>query len=124
MRIGDKVGLDVVRNGKHQDIQVSIAQRQAGRGGEGGINPRLDGASFAEIPSNHPATGEIEGVLVEKVERGSPAWSGGLRPGDIIMSVNQRGVGNVDDLRRQAQGNERLLLQVLRGNVASFIVLR
>ncbi len=124
MRIGDKVDLDVVRNGKHQHITVSIAQRQAGRGGEGGLNPRLEGASFGEIPRNHPAFGEADGVFVETVDRGSRAWTGGLRPSDIIMSVNQMGIQGLGEFKRAIQGGDRLLLQVLRGDAVSFIVLK
>jgi len=34
------------------------------------------------------------GVLITQVERGSPADKGGIRPGDILLSVNNRLVGD------------------------------
>lgn len=58
------------------------------------------------------------GVLVMEVEDGSPAEKGGVRSGDVIVSLDGKPVGSVDDLHRLlgaeaiGRGHE---LKVLRG---------
>ncbi len=52
------------------------------------------------------------------VERDSRAWANGLRPGDIITSVNQRAVSELKDFYEIVNREESaLLLHVLRGGV-------
>jgi C-terminal processing protease CtpA/Prc len=56
------------------------------------------------------------------VERGSQAWTLGLRPGDIITSVNREPVRSVKDVERLAKaGGRGLLLHVQRGGAAMFL---
>ena len=67
----------------------------------------------------------MNGVSVLEVERGSPAWSAGLRPGDIIVSINQVPIATPDEFRVVAQHNpNNLLLNIRRGNGALFIAIR
>ncbi len=40
-----------------------------------------------------------EGILVSEVEQGSPAEKAGLKQGDVIISLNNRKLENVNDLR-------------------------
>jgi serine protease Do len=68
--------------------------------------------------------GETEGVVVTRVARRSPAYRAGIRPGAIIMRVNQARVespAEVADIVESARedGRERVLVLVsLRGNTA------
>jgi serine protease Do/serine protease DegQ len=88
-------------------------------------NPRLDGARFENILRDSPAYGKVQGVMVHEVERGSRAWANGLRPGDIIMSVNQRPVSNLKEFLTLVNSEDSaLLLHVLRGDVAAFMVVK
>ena len=60
-----------------------------------------------------------------EVERGSPAWSAGLRADDIIVSINQRPVASMDAVAAAVKRNpDSLLLNIRRGNGALFIVIR
>ncbi len=45
--------------------------------------------------------GVEEGVLVTQVEEDSVASTAGLRAGDVITAIDDRGVSDVDDLRRR-----------------------
>ncbi len=58
------------------------------------------------------------------IERDSPAWAGGLREGDIITSVNRQATPSVPiflAVVNQIKG--QLLLRVLRGRQAAFIII-
>jgi membrane-associated protease RseP (regulator of RpoE activity) len=46
------------------------------------------------------------GVLVSKVSEGSPASRAGLRPGDIILTIQGQPVRSAGDLRRLIRGEE------------------
>jgi membrane-associated protease RseP (regulator of RpoE activity) len=46
------------------------------------------------------------GVLVSKVSEGSPASNAGLRPGDIILTIQGHPVRSAGDLRRLIRGEE------------------
>jgi S1-C subfamily serine protease len=61
------------------------------------------------------------GVLVLQVLRGTPAGEGGMREGDVIVSVNGTAVRRVDDVRGafvQAQVRRALEFRVVRNDAA------
>ena len=59
------------------------------------------------------------------VQRGSPAWRSGLRKGDVITSVNRQTVKGVPTFLKLVNGkDEPLLLRILRGSNAAFIVIK
>ena len=77
------------------------------------------------ISDNHPLAGHVEGVQVLEIERGSPAWSAGLRADDIVVSVNQLPVSTMDDVATAVRRNpDSMLLNIRRGNGAMFVVIR
>ena len=77
----------------------------------------LAGATLDELPPSHPAYGQIEGVLVTRVARNSPAAAAGLRRGDIILGVDGAGVSSIDDLAQALPSDGRhLTLNLLRGS--------
>jgi serine protease Do len=68
-----------------------------------GLVPRARlGVAVQELTPDLAAYfGARDGVLVASVTMGSPASRAGLRAGDVIISVNGRGVGSRDDLVRE-----------------------
>jgi serine protease Do len=59
-----------------------------------------------------------QGALVNDVVSGGPADKGGVMAGDVIMSVNGRGITSASDLTRQvalARAGQAIKLEVLRG---------
>jgi serine protease Do/serine protease DegQ len=124
MRAGDKVALEVLRSGRRRQIDVTIEARADNRGGPL-QNRRLAGATFGDIPEDSPAYGSVSGVLITNVEHGSRAWTNGLRPGDIVFSVNRVPVDGMAAFLRLVKGNDRpLVLGVRRGNSAAFLVVK
>lgn len=56
------------------------------------------------IPNPQPAGGALlTGLRVVQVAKDSPAWKGGLRTGDIIVTLNDRKIHRVAQLRNRAE---------------------
>ena len=109
------VALDLLRDGRRVQLAVKVAAT-ADAGDEASVGPaQLQGASLSEIPPGHPAYGQIDGVLVTGVARGSPAASGGLRRGDIIVGLDGQAVGSVEQLTGFQPQGRRLTVDLLRG---------
>ncbi len=125
LRAGTEVELEVIREGKPLSVKARIALPRDARTEGERLSPRLSGTVLGNLGEDHPL-GENGGVLVVEVTPGSPAWQGGLRPGDVIVSVNRRPVGDLMDLSGVLghSGRQNLLLNVRRGNGALFLVMR
>ncbi|MEW5757815.1 MAG: DegQ family serine endoprotease [Pseudomonadota bacterium] len=125
LHIGDKVTLDITRNGKPQRIKAVIAEPKQEKLAAANLSDRLAGAILGEIAPNHPLAGKLEGVQVLDVERGSPAWGAGLRPADIIVSINRQPVKDMNEVTKALKLSDKgILLNIRRGEGALFIVIR
>ena len=122
LRIGERVKLDILRDGKSLKITAKIREFTTETAQGKSISRHLAGAVFKEIPPG--ATGHGEGVLVAGVKRGSPAAQSGLRKGDLITSVNRRPVTKTEELQRIAANSESLLLNIQRGRGALFLLIQ
>ncbi len=127
MRVGDKVKLDVLRDGKPQAATAVIGARQqetVARTG-GPKNERLAGVTFGEIPEESPAYGRLPGVMVYEISPNSRAFAAGLREGDIVSSVNRNPIADLQSfIAIVSQIEGQLLLRVQRGNQAAFMVIK
>ena len=125
---GEKVRIKLLRDGETRNVTATLTkadetQASAGNGDTG--FPALEGAKIGAIPEDHDLAGEVEGVAVLDIARGSPAASSGLRPGDIITSVNRRPVDSLEAFRELVNSDaQQLLLHVRRGDGALFLLVR
>ncbi len=104
MTLGTTVSLTVIRNGGKKDFKLTIGKPpQQTVEAKADDRPALMGATF----SNTDPADKNKGVKVSNVERGSPAFQSNLRPGDIIVSVNRKPVGNVDEFTEAMKNSER-----------------
>jgi serine protease DegQ len=85
MGIGYAIPVSIARQVMEQIVQKGSVTRGWIGVGVQDITPEL-AQSF-----NLPAT---RGVLITQVERGSPADKGGIKPGDVLISVNGRVVAD------------------------------
>jgi Do/DeqQ family serine protease len=124
--VGTKIAIDLVRNGQPKSLQAHIAAPATSKQATGQeVGERLAGAILGPIQANHPLAGRVDGLEALAVQRGSYAWSAGIRPGDIIVSINQLPVRSKEDLSTALKSNpDRLLLNIRRGNSAMFIVIQ
>jgi S1-C subfamily serine protease len=68
-----------------------------------------------------------DGVIIMTVENGSPADMKGLRPGDIITSLNQQPVANPKQFRdavKKADLKKGVIVNFISANAARFEVLK
>jgi Do/DeqQ family serine protease len=121
--VGARVRLDVRRDGKPLQLTATLREQPRSLAGAS-LDPRLAGATFAELPASARQSG-VGGVLVEAVADGSRAAANGLRPGDVVVAANS---GNFRDLAgfRLGFGSPpgQLVLRVVRGNTSGTLPMR
>ncbi|MBI5904108.1 MAG: Do family serine endopeptidase [Deltaproteobacteria bacterium] len=118
---GDAVTLEVLRDGRRVQASVTVGEAE----GQSEIRrpPRRDpvdplGMTVGAVPPRILRELELGGgVEVMFVETASPAWDGGIREGDILLSMNREAVPNVEAYRRAVS-------RMPKGAVASVLVSR
>jgi serine protease Do len=145
--VGSRIPLEIVRNGKHATVYVTVAERPTEEalaklsggdtGTQGGANAPAAAAQKALGLSLAPLTPELaraanlpatsRGVIITAVDPNANAAEQGLQRGDLIMSVNNQPVTNpaqvvaaVDAARRA--GRTSVLLLVKRGTAPEAFV--
>ena len=115
LRVGGKLSLDVLREGRAQLITTNIGDN---------VNSRLKGATFSNLDDQQISNSIGGGVLVDGVEEGSAAWINEVRPADIIISVNRKSIRDLDGFRRATANQNVLLLNIVRGDGALYLLLQ
>ena len=139
--IDQPVDVIVIREGERVTLQVTTGELKqeflenqgGGEDEEGGRGDRgedayelVEGMELAPMNDSlrrrYSIAEEIDGVVVTRVARRSPAFRAGIRPGAVIQRVNQRRVSSPSDVlelveEAREEGRERVLVLVsLRGN--------
>ena len=124
--VGEQVTFEILRAGDKMSLQTRVAAATELKLTQGGSrNPRLDGVTLGEIGAEHPFYSRVKGVIITEVKRGSRGWSSGLREGDIITSVNRQPVADLETFLQLVDKLESgLLLRVIRGEAAAFLVIK
>jgi Do/DeqQ family serine protease len=118
LRVGDKVDIGLVRDGKPVRVTAVIADTTTElAGGPASIHKSFEGTALADAP-------DAGGALVRSVEPGSAAAQAGLLPDDVIVGANRGRVSSLRELRERARGAAVLVLEVRRGNTVLLIPLR
>jgi Do/DeqQ family serine protease len=120
MRVGDKVEIGLLREGKPVHVTAVIADTtipQAGSSAPEGINKSFEGATLVDAPDS-------TGALVKAVEPGSAAAQVGLRNNDVIIGANRSKVTSVQQLKERAKNSAVLVLEVRRNKAIVLIPLR
>jgi len=101
---GQKVDLEIIREGKRITVPVVLGERPTAEGEEETSTAKGDtpssrlGIEAAEISARTRRQFElpkdVEGVVITDVTELSPADDAGLRPGDVIMRVNDADVAS------------------------------
>jgi Do/DeqQ family serine protease len=124
LRVDSKVNVNVMRQNKHITVNVALSDPSKRKQLEEKIDPYLYGVALKHFTLSSPVHGSVEGVLVVGVDEETNAWNSDLRPGDIITSANQQKISSIPELKAIAsKAKNTLLLNVLRGNSAIFLVI-
>jgi Do/DeqQ family serine protease len=121
--VGEAVELKVQRGNDTHTLKARIGEIERGQGAAGQPVPELAGAALAEA-ERKGLPGRDRAVLVTAVQAESPAFQHGLRPGDLIVGVNQRRVTSVAELVKILRGKGAVALNVLRGEALLNIPVR
>jgi len=130
--VGDKVSIKVIRDGREMVFQVTVTERRdqpevaAAKGGSheqfglviDDITPEI--ARYLGIPAK-------TGIIVIRVQSGSPADEVGIQPQDIILQVNKVKISSVKQYLREIskQTNKGgIMLLIKRGQATFFVALR
>ena len=138
--IGNEVGMKILRSGREYNVKVTIIE----------IPRTREVAEVIPEHATHDTQAELlhglnimdltketlkqlgynkdeRGVIIVKVETGSPADEAELRKGDIINEINKKKINSVKDFNRIAsyiKRDENVLLFINRGGKRFYVVLK
>ncbi len=115
--VGSEVEMKILRNGKKVSAKAVIQEpeRHAVKGEE--LSPYLAGLVFSDSEEGF--------VVISEASPNSRAAREGLRPGDILLSINRMPVQRVAELESAVKRSARgILINIQRGNSAFFLVLK
>ncbi len=128
---GSEAALAVLRNGRERKLTVKLGEHPefgkpefpAGKSASGslGISVQTLTPELAERLRVEP---ETRGVVVSRVQPGSPAAGAGIQRGDVIEQVNRHETASAGDFRNAVadSGGKPILLLLDRRGSARFVV--
>lgn len=127
---GKKVTIKIMRDGKMQQVNVTIAELPAEMQKlHGEFDNILKGVIVQgltpDLKKNLDIPKRITGVIVADIEEGSPAGSL-LMPNDVIMEINRKSINSMKDYESivsRIKSGQDILLLVFRNGTTTYISL-
>jgi len=139
-KIGDEMGMKILRSGREYYVKVTIVEMPRARDVAEVIPDHATSDTQAELLTGltiMDLTKETlkqlgynkdeKGVIVVKVETGSPADEAEIRKGDIINEIDEKKIDSVEDFNRIASNIKRdktVLLFINRSGKRFYVVLK
>jgi serine protease Do len=132
---GTAVTLKVYRDGKSRDAKVVVGQHPEDEASAGG-GPAVAQGRGKELPFGltlaNPSKALKDkfafesdgGVVATSVEPDSTGDRAGLRAGDLILKIDGKKVGNVEEFKKLVKGKSKLLVWIERAGEFFFVQLR
>jgi len=142
--VGKEVNVEVFRRGKRQTLEVALGELQqevvqaSVEGGQGQAEPEgpetveevgvAVSALTDDVRRQFELSAQTKGVVVTRVQPGTPAAARQLRPGDVIVEVSQEEVSSPAEVkervvRAKEAGQKALLMLVERQGELLFVAL-
>ncbi|MCW8934585.1 MAG: DegQ family serine endoprotease [Gammaproteobacteria bacterium] len=129
--VGSKARVEILRDGREKTLNVIIEQLPSD-------NKKVVAAKTEATSSNRMGVEVIDldedtlkalgrGVLIRKVQAGSPAEQSGMAAGDILLQLNRKNVKNVADFRKKVANlpiGRMIPVLVHRQGADQFIVMK
>ena len=131
--IDAQVPVEIIRDGKHLTLQVSIGERKESqtastRGEEPGGSWGIQVSAITPEIAQQFHLETDKGVVIRRVTPDSPAADAGLQAGDVVMEINHDKVESLNDFVAQAknakENKKPALLLVQRGGATLFVVIK
>lgn len=129
-----KVEVVVLRDGKEKKLKVEVGTLDETRlaGGPAGApgatpDPGAFGIAVQDMTADLAEQLGVEddaGVVISAIEAGSPGEEAGLRPGDVVLEINQKPVSDADAFEATLEDKEKALLLVRRGENSIFVAVK
>jgi serine protease Do len=129
---GSNVRLEILRDGKPRELTISLGQRESDAAAKTPPTEAPEQTLGLEVEdltralANRFGYRPGEGVMVAEVTPGGAAAETGMRPGDLITSVNRQRVTSVEEFTaavRQSRKYGKVLLLVKRGEISQYVTL-
>ena len=134
MKPGTKVDLSVYREGKKRVLSVNVGQHPEDTNQGKNLSQKdqpgkklVLGMALTNWTEDLAAQYSLEsryGVIITHVEPASPADRAGLRPGDLILKVDNRKVNQVSDFNKLTERREKTLVWIERAGQFYFVSLK
>lgn len=136
LKAGAKAKLEIIRNGKRQNLDVTIgampdddADIGTGTGADGSAERSSNrlGVSVSDLTAEQKKSLELKGGVVIKEVQDGPAAMIGLRPGDVISHLNNQAIASAKqftEIAKDLPKNRSVSMRVLRQGRASFITFK
>ncbi|WP_447975225.1 DegQ family serine endoprotease [Nitrospira sp. Kam-Ns4a] len=134
-KVGAKVALTVLREGRQRELTVTVGEQPApasvARRSDGEAGSALVGVEVQDLDRRLARElglpGNAAGVVVVNVDPESPAAEAGVVPGDVIREINRQPVKTVRDFEKAASALKKdrtALLLVTRRGGSLFITVK
>jgi serine protease Do/serine protease DegQ len=125
---GERVAVGIIRDGRELAITAVLGELSPtaevaeipAEESEAELDAVFEGADLADNSSPNG----VAGVLVARVDPGSPAAERGLRPGDVITKVNRVRVRTLAEATALIRDARAVILEVQRGSRSQLILMR
>jgi len=132
---GDETDIIVIRDGSRKRLSATLAERpgeDVAEAEEPEEEPQvwfgIDVVGLDHAMARELGVEADHGVVVVRVDTGSPADDGGLQLGDVIQKVGDRRIRNLEDYRsimKDMEGRTRpVAFMVKRGQYTYFVAIR
>ncbi|WP_321493229.1 Do family serine endopeptidase [uncultured Desulfobacter sp.] len=135
LKVGSKVNVDVIRQGKNKTFTVKLGERpdnvEDSQYGEASDNFDDLGFMFKPLDKDladqlgYPST--VKGLVVTQIDPDSKAATSGVRPGDLLVEINHKqitGMGDYTGIMRKIDKGQTFYMVFRRGNAQMFVRLQ